>query len=279
MVDLDAYAADCRVCGYVELGEGRLSDQLNSTLELHIRDARLEGLADGHVVEMPELTVAHDELCAVVASGPPGDAARWVHTRTTRVEVEVGPYRVEGRVHGTATSDPLGWSLRRPAWVPLTEANVVYRRGLDSVSDDVGTLLVNRNLASSFRAAEEARGVLPWEATRMPRPVAPRAVDLTGTLDEERSVGRRGARMADPSPTVRSIAAEESIATFEWRNLHLHVVTRDPLTADEVRTIERVLPKVASVGQFADVVAMVLGRYVRIRTERPSPNIRLEVRP
>jgi len=83
--------------------------------------------------------------------------------------------------------------------------------------------------------------------------------------------------MADPSPTVRSVAAAESVATFEWRNLHLHVVTREPLSADQVRTIERVLPKVASVGQFADVVGMVLGRHVRIRTERPSPDIRLEV--
>ena len=37
------------------------------------------------------------------------------------------------------------------------------------------------------------------------------------------------------------------------------------------------MPKVASGGQFADIVAMVLGRQVRIRTERPSPDIRLAV--
>ncbi len=83
--------------------------------------------------------------------------------------------------------------------------------------------------------------------------------------------------MADPTETVRIVAALESVAMFEWRNLHLHIVTRDPLSADDVRTIERVLPKVASVGQFADVVGMVLGRHVRIRTERPSLDIRLEV--
>ena len=83
--------------------------------------------------------------------------------------------------------------------------------------------------------------------------------------------------MADPSQTVRSVAAAENVRTFEWRKLHLHVVTREPLSADQVLTIERVMPKVASVGQFADVLAMVLGRQVRIRTERPSPDIRLEV--
>ncbi len=83
--------------------------------------------------------------------------------------------------------------------------------------------------------------------------------------------------MTDPSQTVSSVADAESIATFEWRNLHLHIVTREPLSADEVRMIERVLPKVASVGLFADVVGMLLGRSVRIKTERPSPDIRLEV--
>jgi hypothetical protein len=79
------------------------------------------------------------------------------------------------------------------------------------------------------------------------------------------------------SQTVGRSEAAESIVTFEWRKLHLHVVTREPLSAGDERTIKRALPKVASVGQCADLVAMVLGRQVRIRTERPSPDIRLEV--
>jgi hypothetical protein len=83
--------------------------------------------------------------------------------------------------------------------------------------------------------------------------------------------------MTYPSQTVSSVADAESVATFEWRNLHLHIVTRKPLSADQCRTIERVLPKVASVGLFADVVGMLLGRSVWIKTERPSPDIRLEV--
>ena len=83
--------------------------------------------------------------------------------------------------------------------------------------------------------------------------------------------------MAYSTRIVASVAAEEIIATFEWRNLHIHIVTREPLTVDEVHTIERVLPKVASVGQFADVVGMIFGRSVRIRTQRPSTDIRLEV--
>jgi hypothetical protein len=85
------------------------------------------------------------------------------------------------------------------------------------------------------------------------------------------------AHVTDQSQTVPTIAPAESISTFEWHRLHLHVVTREPLSPDQVRTIERTLAKVASVGQFADVLGMILGRSVRIRTERPSPDIRLEV--
>ena len=83
--------------------------------------------------------------------------------------------------------------------------------------------------------------------------------------------------MAHTSQTVPGVASAESVTTFEWRKLHFHIVTRDPLLPYQINTIERVMPKVVSVGQFADVVGMVLGRSVRIRTERPSPDIRFEV--
>ena len=154
MVEFYAYAADCRLHGQVELVEARLSDQLNSTGEVLIRDAELEDLADGHVGAMPELTVGHEEICAVVASGPRGDAARRLNTRTAFVEVEVGPYRVLGRVHGPPTADPFASVLRRAAWLPLTDATVTYRRGPDEVTDNVTTLLVNRLLIRTFRVAE-----------------------------------------------------------------------------------------------------------------------------
>ena len=155
MVEIDAYAADCRVHGQVEFGEGRVTDRLNSTPELLIRDARLEALSDGREVAMAELTIARDELCAVVVSGTRGDAARRLHTQTTRVKVEIGPYLVEGRVHGTSTAKPLGWVLRQQTWVPLTEARVTYRCGEDDVSEEMATLLVNRDRMRSFRAVEE----------------------------------------------------------------------------------------------------------------------------
>ena len=89
--------------------------------------------------------------------------------------------------------------------------------------------------------------------------------------------------MIDRSQTVQGIATAEtnadaeSVSTFEWRGLHLHVVTKEPLSAEQVRTIERILKKAGSIGLFASVLGMMLGRSVRVRTERPSPDIRLEV--
>jgi hypothetical protein len=83
--------------------------------------------------------------------------------------------------------------------------------------------------------------------------------------------------MADTAQIVRQVGDAESVATFEWRGLHLHVVSPEPLTDEQVRMIGRALPKVTGVGMFADLLGMLLGRSVRIRTKRPSPDIRLEV--
>jgi hypothetical protein len=71
--------------------------------------------------------------------------------------------------------------------------------------------------------------------------------------------------------------APECVETFAWHDLRFHVVTRDPLTADQVRTLRKALPKIDRVGRFAELVAMLLGRHVQIRTVRPSPDIRFEI--
>ncbi|HEX7591397.1 MAG TPA: hypothetical protein VF375_05545 [Candidatus Limnocylindrales bacterium] len=151
MVELHAYGADCLVFGAVGLEDARLSDQLNRTNELRILDVRIEDLVDGHVIEMPELVVAHDELCAVWAAGPRGDIARRLTTRTARVEIEIGPYRVEGRVHGPPGGNPFASVLRRGTWVPLTDSVVTYRRGEEDAWERIATLLVNRHLMLLFR--------------------------------------------------------------------------------------------------------------------------------
>jgi hypothetical protein len=203
MIALDAYAADCRVYGQVDIGESRMTDALNASPVLHIQDARVESLENGRVVEMPELSVAYDELCAVVANGSRGDIERRLRTRATRVEVDLGPYHIEGAVHGTPASDPVVASFRRAAWVPLTEVTVTYTAGEDAQSDKIKTLIVNRDLARLFRAIEEVPVVLlPWETSRALAPAHARAAD---TADAHPDEGRR-ALVAEASKAPEPLA-------------------------------------------------------------------------
>jgi hypothetical protein len=154
MGEIKAYAVDCLLTGSIDVGEGRLSDQLATVLLSPLRDARLIDLQDGHAVEVAELPLEPDDLCAVVAGDPRGDPTRRVHTKKARVKTEVGPYEVVGTVHGTVASQPLAQALRRDGWIPLTEVVVMYRQADQTVSDDVEVLLVNRHLLRHFREAD-----------------------------------------------------------------------------------------------------------------------------
>lgn len=202
MIALDAYAADCRVHGQVDIGEARMTDVLNASPGLIIQAARLESLSNRRIVELSELTVEYDELCAVVANGSRGDAERRLRTRATRVEVDLGPYHVEGAVHGTPASDPVIASFRRGSWVPLTDVTVTYQAGDDAQTDTVSTLVVNRDLATLFRAIEEKHQLLPWETGRDLTPSHAHATDAADTYPDED--GR-------PRPEVTSVVVQEPL--------------------------------------------------------------------
>ena len=131
----------------------------------------------------------------MVANGSRGDIERRLRTRATRVEVDLGPYHIEGAVHGTPASDPVIASFRRASWVPLTEVIVTYTAGEDSQRDKVTTLVVNRDLATLFRAIEEKSVLLPWETSRVLAPSLARA----GARGRRLPGGRRG--HARPGPT------------------------------------------------------------------------------
>lgn len=179
-----------------------MTDVLNTTPELLIQDARLESLNNRRIVELPELTVEYDELCAVVAHGSRGNTERRLRTRAIRVEVDLGPYHVEGAVHGTPASDPVIASFRRGSWVPLTEVTVTYQAGDDAQTDTVSTLVVNRDLATLFRAIEEKHVLLPWETSRALAPSLTRVAEAADTHPDEDGHARSA-----PSP----VAAQEPL--------------------------------------------------------------------
>jgi hypothetical protein len=83
--------------------------------------------------------------------------------------------------------------------------------------------------------------------------------------------------MPQASETAGIAQHADSVETFEWRGLHFHVVTPEPMTGQQVRVVRQALSSIASVGRFADLLGIVFERHVTIRTERPTPDVRFEV--
>ncbi len=161
-IEFIAFAGDCRVFGRLQLEAERLSDMLNESPEIVVRDVLLDSLEDGRVVEMEELTLLRDELYAVVGTGPRGNQARRVRTKSRRMQLEIGPYLVAGQLHAFPGADALGSVLRRGPMVPLTNATIAFRRAGEMQMLDAGTLVVNRELAAWIRpTVEEEQAAFP----------------------------------------------------------------------------------------------------------------------
>jgi hypothetical protein len=149
-IEFVGYAGDCRIFGRLpSLGE-RLTDLLNAGQRVVVREARLESLADGHVVEVPLAEIEREELCIVVANGPRGARQRRIRTTSERIRVDIGPYVVLGNLHAAPEVDPVGQILRREMMIPLTNATIAYRLAGREQVEDVGTVIINRMLADSI---------------------------------------------------------------------------------------------------------------------------------
>ncbi len=157
-VSFDAFAEDCRLSGRLDLTTDRLAEFLNGSAPIVLTDVVIEAFADGRRIELAQLTVDREELCAVVVTSHRGAPSRRLHTRSVAVEIVVGPYRIAGAAQGPPGSDPASAGLGRRQFVALTEATIAY--GLDPglVGQDVPVLLVNRSLARSIRPVEIAPG-------------------------------------------------------------------------------------------------------------------------
>jgi hypothetical protein len=154
LVDLTGFAGDCLIHGRLDLRAERLTDQLNADARLDLVDVVLEGLHDGQRVAVPSFTIERADLCAVRADGPRG--ARRLRDATTphRLQAQIGPYTVLGRLHSKPGIEPMWGIGDREAMVPFTGATIAYVvAGILEVRD-VSTLIINRELASWLRDAE-----------------------------------------------------------------------------------------------------------------------------
>jgi len=56
-----------------------------------------------------------------------------------------GRYLIAGRLHSSYGEDPLAALRRREPMIPLTDASIMFRVGVDIVEEPAGTIVVNRD--------------------------------------------------------------------------------------------------------------------------------------
>jgi hypothetical protein len=153
-VDFVAYTSDERLSGRVGLDSSRLSDMLNVHDEYVLVDALAERLPSGGSMVVAEILVRRVELPLVYAAGPRGDRAQRVPTQTHRIVLRAGRYLVSGRLHSGHGEDPLASLRARSPMIPLTDAVIEFRRGIDIVREPSGTIVVNRELVDWVREGD-----------------------------------------------------------------------------------------------------------------------------
>ena len=124
---LVAWAGDCVVKGSVDMGEGRLSDQVNELEVVTFFDATLHALDDGHEVAVDELEVGRGELHVISVQGRRGDPSRRLRTVEERVTLELGPFVITGNLHRPPNTAPLASLSRWQRFVPMTDALVGFK--------------------------------------------------------------------------------------------------------------------------------------------------------
>ena len=106
LIDFTGYSADCLISGRLELTAARLTDMLNEAPTIHLTDVVLESLADARRITTETYTLRRDELYAVKVSGPRGSEALRIVTVPHRVQAQIGPYNVLGRLNAAPGDAP-----------------------------------------------------------------------------------------------------------------------------------------------------------------------------
>ena len=163
-------------------------------------------------IQVDEVVVARDELYLVHASGPRGDAARRRHTVPKHVAMKVGPYEVQGFLHGLPGADPVVSIRRRKPMIPLTGARIAYVVNGEPREDELDTVILNREriewIRRSSRTARRSRSGGRRSTSTDPR--APEPPSRPGA-----TIGRRCP--TDPtSPPARSPDSASSTARRSW---------------------------------------------------------------
>jgi hypothetical protein len=135
------FRADGVVEGWIPKQEGRISDGLNDADRVRVGTQAPDG--EGEWVE-----VNLDEVIAVAPAPRPASMSR-IARRHHRVEVQAGPYRVQGIAHLPVGADPRRYvATTGRRWLPLTECMVSAAEGEWAVE----VVIVNLDHASRREA-------------------------------------------------------------------------------------------------------------------------------
>ncbi len=161
LVPFIGYALGRRFIGYVECGDERLTDMMNRSESVIVREAFVESFEDDTVTNLGDGEVDRSILYAVEAAGGRLDGARRIHTIRHRLQVQLGPYTALGLLHSSPGQLPLPHLHSRGPMIPLSDATIGFasRGGLQL--RDVGTLIVNRDMLDWVRASEDEALAFP----------------------------------------------------------------------------------------------------------------------
>ena len=151
LVRFIAYRTHHQVFGWVRLRADRLTDLLSAHPELHLEDVETESFEDGIQRSFEEIVIQRDELVAVHATGPRGDASRRQETQTHPLVVQAGNYVIWGSLHADPGADPIASLRDRGAMLPLTDATIEYWSAGARRHQSAGTIIVNREKADWIR--------------------------------------------------------------------------------------------------------------------------------
>jgi len=161
LIPFTGYALGRRYIGYVECVGERLTDLLNRTEYVVIREAFVESFEDGTVVNLGEGEIGRSILYAVETAGDSGDGARRIQTVRHRLQVQLGPYSALGLLHSMPGQMPLPYLTSRGPMIPLSDATLGFASRGNLRMRDVGTLIVNRDLVDWVRASDDEAAAFP----------------------------------------------------------------------------------------------------------------------
>lgn len=161
VIEFVAFGEEVLLSGRLRLSAERLTDMLNEHDEFQLTDVMVDRLDGQPAMEVDEVLVRRDEILLVQATGPRGTQGRRRSTRQHPVDLQTGPYHVQGFLHALPGSDPITSMRRRETMVPLTDAWIEFGVGNIRQHRPVGTLLVNRERLTWFKGVVDEKIASP----------------------------------------------------------------------------------------------------------------------